>query len=799
MSNSGVSFAGLSSGIDTDSIIAKLMQLEKQPIARYQSQQRALNSRMNAYKSISAQLYGVQSASSSLNLSTTYKAVTSTSSVSDNVTVSTTSGAQTGTYNVTVNDLAASQQLSSSPQSSTSDPLGYTGQILINGKSISIKATDTLSTLASNINAANAGVSAGIISPTPGQNYLTIGSNTTGIKGSIQISDVGGGDLLANKLGLLNSAVTSPANPVGANGVGSGVFKSSGTSLGTLLGLTTPAAGTVQIGGQSIAIDLATDTLSSVASKITAANIPGISASVVSTTDVRTGEVGQQLQISGATGTTGTPSLTDSNNILSSIGILKSGVVAGRELAQAKDASFTVNGLTATRSSNTVSDAINGVTLNLLTGGGKSSTITVGRDIDNIKSRIQSFVSAFNGTMDTIEKSTSYDPETNSSGPLLGDAVAQGIADNLMEMVSTKISGVSGASVNLLADIGLSLSTTGRLTIDDAKLSNAVSTGNLTDIARLFKSDGVSSTPLMEFVGSTNDTQANASGQYNVRITKAAQQATVTAGFALVGTLAQDETLTFGGSLFGTTIPTDAATVLKGKSLTLKAGSNLADIVSTINSNSDTKDAITASIIDGKLSFTSKNYGSNVTFAVFSGVSDDPAQRSSGIGSTLRSGVGVDVAGEIGVLMSGKSGAADTDYNWEAATGTGQNLVGSKVAFGREPAGKSLGLKIRINSKPSDIPVNGTLTVGTMKFTRGVGGIMEGYLNIQNDAFKGAIGGTTLDLQAQVDAFDKDIARVNDRIKQFGIDLKLKYSSMEATISRIKASQSSLAKIATPQ
>ena len=363
------------------------------------------------------------------------------------------------------------------------------------------------------------------------------------------------------------------------------------------------------------------------------------------------------------------------------MGILKSGVVAGRELAQAKDASFTINGLTATRSSNTVNDAINGVTLNLLTGGGKSSTITVGRDIANIKSKIQSFVSSFNGTMDTIEKSTSYDPETNASGPLLGDAVAQGIADNLMEMVSSKISGVSGASVNLLADIGLSLSTTGRLTIDDAKLSNAVSTGNLTDIARLFKSDGISSTPLMEFIGSTNDTQANASGQYNVRITKAAQQATVTAGFALVGNLAQDETLTFGGSLFGTTIPTNPATALTGKSLTLKAGSSLADIVSTINSNNDTKDAITASIVDGKLSFTSKNYGSNVTFAVSSGVADDPARRSSGIGSTLRSGAGVDVAGEIGVLMPGKSGVADTDYTWEAATGNGQNLVGSKVAF----------------------------------------------------------------------------------------------------------------------
>ncbi len=789
MSLSGVSFAGLSSGIDTDSIIAKLVSLEKQPITRFQSQQKSLNNKIKAYKSISAQLYGFQSAASNLTYATTYRAVTSSSSAADNITVSSSSGAQTGTYNVTVNNLATAQQISSSSQPNTTDPLGYEGQILINGKAIQVKATDTLSTLATNINAANAGVSAGIITPSTGQNYLTLSSNTTGVKGAIQIADTAGGTFLSTRLGITDGASTAIANPVGAAGAGSSVFKNSGTSLGTLLGLTSPAAGTIKIAGQSISVDFSTDTLSSLSNKITAANIPGVSATVVTTTDARTGDSGQQLQISGTT------SFTDDKNLLTDLGVLKNNLQTGRELSGAKDASFTVNGLTATRSSNTVSDVITGVTLNLLQGGGKSSTIAVNRDTDGIKSKIQSFVAAYNNTLDSIDVQSSFDPETNASGVLLGDAVAQGIADNLIQAVSSKIPGVGGGSVSLLADIGLTLNNNGRLQIDDTKLSSAVSTGNLNDISRLFKADGVASSPLLEFVSSTNDTQPSGDGQYRVRISKAAAQAVVTAGSAQVGTLTQDETLTFGGSLFGTTLPASPTDALTGKTISLKAGSSLNDIVSTINSNDLTKDLVTASVVDGKLTFTSKLYGAGPEFAVSSGVANDPSGHSTGIGSTYRSAKGVDVAGEIGVLISGRAGTADTDYRWEAATGSGQQLTGSKTAFGLEPNGKTLGLKIRVTAKQSDFVKPDSLTVGSVKFTRGVGDVVNGYLNVQNDTYKGSIGGATTDLQSQIDAFDGDIKDLNARVKDYETNLRLKYSTMETNVSRIKSAQASLAKL----
>ena len=796
MASSGINFSGLASGIDTDSLIQKLVTIAKQPGVQYTNAQKALNKQIQAYQTINAKLYGLQSASGSLNSLSAFQAVTSTSSATDNITVSTDSGAQTGTYNVTVNNIAASQQISSSPQANTTDPLGYTGQIVINGKTIQVTATDTLTTLASNINNAGAGVSAGIVTPSAGQNFLTLSSTTTGVKGKIQISDTAGGTFLSGKLGIINASSTSITNPVGTNGAGSSVFTNSGTSIGTLLGLTPPPAGNIQINGTSVAIDYATDTLSTIANKITSKSIAGVSATVVTTTDPRTGKSGQQLQITGASGQP--LQFTDSNNLLTNLGVLGNSLQTGRELSAAQDASFTVNGLTATRSSNTVSDLISGVTLNLLQGGGKASTITIGRDTAGIKSKIQSFVSSYNDILNTVGSYTSFDSGTNTAGPLLGDSAAQSLVDNLISGVSSKIPGLdSKATVKLLSDIGLTIDTTGQLNIDDGKLTTALSSGNITDIANLFKTNGTSSSSQLAFVSATDQTQVSGDGQYSVKITRAATQATVTAGFALKGTLASDETLTFGGSLFGTTVPSDAKASLSGKTVSLKAGSSLSDIVSTINGSDVTKDLVTASIVDGKLSITSKGYGSTTQFAVQSGVADDTTgQRSSGIGSTFRSVSGVDVAGQIGVLLAGRAGTSDSDYTWETASGSGQILTGSQTAFGQQQLnGKALGLKLRVTSLPSDVPASGSLTVGTLKFTRGVADSVYNYTNLQNDSTRGSLASAVTSLQSQVDFYDTEIKDLNTSVTQYQTDLKKKYATLETSVSKIKSAQASLAKL----
>src|SRR5262249_49882254 len=160
---------------------------------------------------------------------------------------------------------------------------------------------------------------------------------------AISLSDSGGGTVLSTALGLI-SAGTSVRNPI-TNGAASNLFTDSSTSVGTLLGLSSPQSGTVQINGTGVAIDFATDSLTSIANKTNTAAIAGVAASVVATTDPTTGASRQQLQITGAS----TPTFTDSNNVLTNLGVVQNSPTT--ELSVAKDATFTLDGIGMTRSS----------------------------------------------------------------------------------------------------------------------------------------------------------------------------------------------------------------------------------------------------------------------------------------------------------------------------------------------------------------------------------------------------------------------------------------------------------------
>jgi flagellar hook-associated protein 2 len=98
------------------------------------------------------------------------------------------SNAAEGTYNVTVNRLATAQKLASGAFSSSSESLGISGTLTINGQEISIAATDRLSDIQSKINALNSGdnpldVTASILSVSNSEYRLTLTSRTTGAQG----------------------------------------------------------------------------------------------------------------------------------------------------------------------------------------------------------------------------------------------------------------------------------------------------------------------------------------------------------------------------------------------------------------------------------------------------------------------------------------------------------------------------------------------------------------------------------------------------------------------------------------
>ncbi|MDN5392446.1 flagellar filament capping protein FliD [Pseudomonas sp. FSL R10-0056] len=166
---------------------------------------------------------------------------------------------------------------------------------------------------------------------------------------------------------------------------------------------------------------------------------------------------------------------------------LATGYSAGKPPVNAE---YTIDDIAMESSSNTVTSAISGVTLELLDT--KASTITVASNTDTLKTSVQSFVTAYNALLTSINTQTKVtatgDAATTTSGALTGDASMRQLVNGLRgELLQN--SGTS--SVGNLAQMGISTDQkTGLLTLDDTKWKAAVATPNgAIEIAKVFTGD----------------------------------------------------------------------------------------------------------------------------------------------------------------------------------------------------------------------------------------------------------------------------------------------------------------------
>lgn len=136
-----------------------------------------------------------------------------------------------------------------------------------------------------------------------------------------------------------------------------------------------------------------------------------------------------------------------------------------------QDARFTFNGLTVTRSSNTIDDLIPGVTLTLQSATEQTSTLSVQRDDSALTQAMQEFVDAYNAVNNTLYTLSYYDPETKTAGPLSGDASVRMIQSQLRNSLNS-LTG-SGPLRNF-TDLGLSFDDKGTLSLDEAKFAQAL-------------------------------------------------------------------------------------------------------------------------------------------------------------------------------------------------------------------------------------------------------------------------------------------------------------------------------------
>ena len=184
-------------------------------------------------------------------------------------------------------------------------------------------------------------------------------------------------------------------------------------------------------------------------------------------------------------------------------------------LQDAKNAILEIDGIDIVKSSNTISDAIEGVTLNLVgLTSGTALSLTVASNQEAVKTSVTAFVDAFNKLDTTLRNLTKLDDTGKANGALLGDSTARSIINQIRSVMNTAVA--NGASLNTLSQIGVSFQRDGKLSLDDTKFTAAVSS-NFNDIASLFAATARATDPQISFVSSTSKTQE---GTYAVSVTQ---------------------------------------------------------------------------------------------------------------------------------------------------------------------------------------------------------------------------------------------------------------------------------------
>ncbi|RYG85804.1 hypothetical protein EON77_04895, partial [bacterium] len=516
--STGITFSGLSSGIDTDSIVSKLIQLEGAATTRLQKQQQVFKNKDAVYGSLLDKISTFAQSAGSLNVASAFNPVAATSSDTAVASITATADAPKGIFALKVSRLAQAQKIATTAQADTTSALNKTGTFVVNGKSVTVDATDSLRSIAGKINELGVGVSASLIDGGSGAAYLTVAASATGAANKPQVADLNGNVL--GSLGLFG-ANDDARTPI-TNGAASAAFASGTTPLGSALGGTVSGARSFTVGGTSVSVDLATDSLQSIADKINASG-SGASATVAATSV--NGATKYRLEITGASGA---PALTDADGTLHALGVLQKS--AGNELLAGQDAAYTLDGVALTSATNEIKGAIPGATITLLKADAttpKETSISLTRDTAAIKTKVNGFVQAANGALQYIKDASQFNKDTYDTGPLFGDPAARqfesGLATSLFRTIPNP-----GAKYTNLASIGFGLTKEGLLEADEAKFDAAMA-DRPDEVRKLFQSSGISSGPSLSYVSSTRDTPGSVGDGFDVNVTQIATKSSLVA------------------------------------------------------------------------------------------------------------------------------------------------------------------------------------------------------------------------------------------------------------------------------
>jgi flagellar hook-associated protein 2 len=380
-----ISSPGVGSGLDVNSIVTQLVAIERQPIDKLQTQATSLQTKLSAFGKLQSDLSALGDAASALASPATWNQTTGTSSDSGSVTVTTDANNLPGSYSVQVTKLAQAQSNISKTYTAATDLVG---------------------------------------------------------EGTIHI-----------QLGTWAADNTFTAKP-GA------------------------AAIDISVGPPAKSLAEVRDMVNAANAGITAAVLSDASGSRLVFRSSTTGAVnGFKISVTDA----------DSNNVdtsgLSALAFDPSvGVVTMSQAIAAANASALINGAPVSSATNTLTNVVDGMTLQLQRETTAPVQVTTAADSDAIRKKIEAFVSAYNDLNNELVAQTKYDAASKTAGTLQGDSTAVSLRGSLR----STLRGTSGASTvfTRLADIGFDVQQDGTIKLDSTKLDNALA--NPGELKKLF-------------------------------------------------------------------------------------------------------------------------------------------------------------------------------------------------------------------------------------------------------------------------------------------------------------------------
>ena len=436
---------------------------------------------------------------------------------------------------------------------------------------------------------------------------------------------------------------------------------------------------------QAVTIDPANNTLAGVRDAINAANI-GVSATIIN--DGTSNRLVLTAKDTGAASSIKISAADDDGVNLDAAGLSRlafdptAAAGSGKNLTEvqaAQDAKLEIDGIAVSKGSNTITDAIEGVTLNLLkSNAGTPTTLAVARDSDGVKASVEAFVNAYNSVNQTLANLSSYNAAAKRGGILQGDSAALSIQTHIRATLSAAVGRAAGG-IDSLSQIGVAFQKDGSLALDSTKLQTALDNG-FEGIAGLFAVRGTPTDSLVSYSGATGKTEA---GNYAVTVTQLAARGSLTgsqpAGLGIIAGVNDQLNINVDGVAVSVTLA--AGTYASADALAAEVQSKLNGTAGLTGAGN----SVVVSQSAGLLSITSARYGSASSATITGG------NGAIGLmGASPAPTAGVDAAGTI---------------NGVAATGSGQTLAAAS-------GDASEGLRIAING--------GALGArGTVSFSRG--------------------------------------------------------------------------------